>query len=54
MIVIGGMILGAAVGWRGAVKRGGNRMDIAQYAGVGVIAGGLLGLFATIGVEKVL
>lgn len=54
MIVIGGMILGAAIGWRNAAKRGGNRKDIAQYAGVGLIAGGLLGLFVTIGVEKVL
>lgn len=54
MIVISGMVLGALMGWRNAVKRGGNRMDIAQYAGVGVIAGGLLGLFATIGLEKAL
>ncbi|MBN2759527.1 MAG: apolipoprotein acyltransferase [Rhodobacteraceae bacterium] len=54
MIVIVGMILGAAMGWRNAAKRGGNSMDKAQYAGVGVIAGGLLGLFVTIGVEKVL
>jgi hypothetical protein len=54
MIVIVGMILGAALGWRNAAKRGGNRMDKAQYTGVGVILGGLLGLFATIGVEKVL
>lgn len=54
MIVIGGMILGAALGWRNAAKRGGNRADIAQYAGVGAIAGALLGLFVTIGVEKVL
>lgn len=54
MIVITGMILGAGLGWRNAAKRGGNRMDIAQYAGVGAIAGGLLGLFTTIGLEKVL
>lgn len=54
MIVIAGMILGAVLGWRKARKLGGDRADIAQYAGVGVILGGLLGLFATIGVEKVL
>ena len=39
MIVIAGMILGAILGWRKARKLGGNRMDIAQYAGVGAIAG---------------
>ncbi|MCL1627917.1 MULTISPECIES: hypothetical protein [Roseinatronobacter] len=54
MIVIAGMILGAILGWRKARKLGGNRMDIAQYAGVGAIAGALLGLFITIGLEKVL
>jgi hypothetical protein len=54
MIVIGGSVIGALIGWRNATKRGGNRLDIAQYAGVGVIVGGLLGLFATIGVERML
>lgn len=54
MIVILGCILGAVYGGRNAQKRGGNRMDIAQYAAVGGIIGGLLGLFLTIGLEKIL
>jgi hypothetical protein len=54
MIVIFGAALGAGLGWRSARARGGNRLDLAQYAGVGAIIGGLLGLFATIGVERML
>ncbi len=54
MIVLFGAIAGAVLGWRSAAKRGGNRLDIAQYAGVGAIIGALLGLFVTIGVERVL
>jgi hypothetical protein len=54
MIVIFGAFAGAILGWRNASKRGGNRLDIAQYAGVGAIVGALLGLFATIGVERML
>ena len=54
MIVIASALLGAGVGWRSAAKRGGNRLDIAQYAGVGAIVGALVGLFATIGLERML
>ncbi|MCH8466739.1 MAG: hypothetical protein LAT78_09265 [Roseinatronobacter sp.] len=54
MIVILGLAVGALWGARSAKTRGGNRKDIAQYAAVGAILGGLLGLFATIGVEKLL
>ena len=52
MIVIIGAALGLVLGLRNAAKAGGNRKDRAQYAAVGAIIGGLLGLFVTIGVEK--
>jgi prolipoprotein diacylglyceryltransferase len=54
MIVIIGMIAGGLFGVRNAKRRGGDRKDMAQYGIVGVIVGGLVGLFVTIGVEKLL
>jgi hypothetical protein len=54
MIVIFGALAGAGWGWRSAARANGNRLDKAQYAGVGAILGGLAGLFATIGVERLL
>ncbi|MBR3370234.1 MAG: hypothetical protein IKG52_06345 [Rhodobacteraceae bacterium] len=54
MIVIFGLVAGALLGLRSAHKRGGNRLDKAQYAAVGGIVGALVGLFATIGLEKLL
>ena len=54
MIVLAGLVLGAAWGGWTAQRRGGNRLDIAQYAAVGGIAGGLVGLFATIAIERIL
>ena len=52
MIVILGIVAGAVSGVRSARARGGNRKDIAQYGAVGAILGGLIGLFVTIGVER--
>ena len=54
MIVIIGMLAGALWGIRNARQRGGDRKDMAQYGIVGVIVGGLVGLFVTIGLEKLL
>lgn len=54
MIVIFGALAGAGWGFRSAARANGNGMDKAQYAGVGAIIGGLIGLFATIGVERML
>lgn len=52
MLVIGGALLGIAVGTYTAKKRGGKRADMAQYgAGYG-IAFALLGLVATIAVDR--
>ena len=52
MIVIGGAIFGAIAGGSIAAKRKGNKADIAQYATGYAIAFALLGLIATIAIEK--
>ena len=44
MIVIFGAVAGAAWGGYFAKKRGGNKLDIAQYAASSAIAFGLLAL----------
>ncbi len=54
MIVLLGIVAGAWWGYASARRQGGNTKDKAQYAAVGGIIGGLLGLFVTIGVEKML
>jgi len=54
MIVIAGLIGGAVWGAVRARRQGGNRLDMAQYAAVHAIAFGLLGLFATIALERML
>ncbi len=48
MIVLGAVLVGAILGGLIARRRGGNRLDIAQYATAMAIALGLLGLFVTI------
>lgn len=54
MIVIGGLIFGALFGAILAKTRGGRLPDMAQYAaGLGILFG-LIGLFATIILERVL
>ncbi len=52
MIVIAGLVLGAALGGYTAAKRGGKRLDILQYAAGFGIAFCLLGVFVTIFVER--
>jgi hypothetical protein len=54
MIVLAGLVLGAVWGGLTARRRGGNRLDIAQYATVWGIIGALAGLFATIALERML
>lgn len=52
MIVIAGLILGGAFGlWR-AGKRGGNTFDKIQYSLVHAILFGMLGMFATILIDR--
>jgi hypothetical protein len=52
MIVIAGLLLGAIFGALTAARRGGKRLDILQYAAGYGIAFGLLGLFLTIFIER--
>ncbi|NUB42824.1 hypothetical protein GEU84_000365 [Fertoebacter nigrum] len=54
MIVIAGLGLGAAMGASVALRRGGKVLDALQYAAGYGIAFGLLGLFATIFLERML
>ena len=52
MIVIAGVILGAVLGARLAARHGGQRADKLQYAAACAIGGALLGVLATIVVER--
>lgn len=52
MLVIAALLLGALIGGLHAHKRGGNRLDIAQYATVYAIAFGLIALFASIIISR--
>ncbi|WP_127900265.1 apolipoprotein acyltransferase [Solirhodobacter olei] len=53
MIVLAAMLLGAIFGgWR-AWRRKGNRLDIAQYAGVYLILFGLIGMVLTIVLQRI-
>lgn len=54
MVVIAGLVFGAVFGTLLARKRGGKGLDQAQYAAGFGIAFGLLGLFATIFLERIL
>lgn len=54
MLIILGLLIGAGLGARNARARGGNGMDMAQYAAVGGIIGGLAGVVATIVLERLL
>lgn len=54
MIVIAGLFGGALGGALLARKRGGRPADMAQYAAGFGIGFGLLGLFATIALERLL
>ena len=49
MLVILGAILGALVGAKTAIRRGGNRLDIIQFCSVYALAFGLAGMFLTLG-----
>ncbi|MGB3313666.1 MAG: hypothetical protein WBB85_04595 [Albidovulum sp.] len=48
MIFFPAILIGAALGWYRAAKRGGNRLDKLQYAGTHAILFAILGLFVTI------
>lgn len=48
MIVILLAILGAALGWRLATKRDGDRLDKLQYAAAFMLGFSIVGLFLTL------
>lgn len=54
MIVLAGLFGGAVLGALRARSRGGKPLDQAQYATGYGIAFGLLGMFVTIGLERML
>lgn len=54
MLVIGGLVIGALWGGFSARRRGGKPADIAQYAAVYAILLGILGLFLTIVIERLM
>ncbi|MCU0827002.1 MAG: hypothetical protein MUE52_06265 [Tabrizicola sp.] len=54
MFVIGGLVLGVAFGGLSAKRRGGKPADIAQYAAVYAILFGLIGLFLTLFLDRML
>ena len=52
MIVIAAAIIGAALGWRRAGRLGGDRRDKAQYAVAYALAFSIIGLFATVIIDR--
>ncbi|SIN97723.1 hypothetical protein [Vannielia litorea] len=54
MIVLAALVLGALAGFAHASRRKGNALDKLQYMAVYALLFALIGLFATIGLEKVL
>jgi hypothetical protein len=54
MLVIGGLVIGALGGGLRARARGGKAADIAQYAAVHAIIFGLIGLFLTLYLDRML
>ncbi len=52
MIVIAAALLGAVIGGMTARKRGGNKLDIAQYAAGYALAFVIVGLIATVVIDR--
>lgn len=53
MIVIAGLVIGAAIGARTALKRGGRKLDALQYGAAYGILFALVGLVITIVVGRI-
>lgn len=47
-----GLLLGAVLGALNARRHGGKRLDLLQWAAVGAIIGGIVGLFALVVIER--
>lgn len=54
MIVIAGAVIGAILGALTARKRGGNRLDMAQYAAGFAMAFVVVGMVATVLIDRTL
>lgn len=52
MIVIAAIVIGAALGWRRATQLGGNTRDKLQYAGGFALAFSLIGILATVILDR--
>ena len=52
MIVLAGFLLGALWGALHARRRKGNRLDVAQYAGIFGIIGAVIGLLAAVILDR--
>ncbi len=52
MIVIAALVLGAFIGWKRAARLGGNGRDRLQYAAAHGLAFTIMGLFATLLIER--
>ncbi|MDP2062626.1 MAG: hypothetical protein Q8J98_05905 [Phaeovulum sp.] len=54
MIVILGALVGALLGYWQAFRRGGNGLDRAQYSAVYAIIFAIIGMFATLAVDRLI
>lgn len=54
MVIIGLFVIGAILGVVHQKRRGGSRLDMAQYGAVWALIGAIIGMFATIGIERML
>lgn len=52
MIIIAALAVGAFLGWRRASKLGGDRRDKAQYAAAFALGLAVLGLFASVLIDR--
>ena len=49
---LSGLLIGALLGALGARQRSGKRLDLFQWAAVGAIMGGIVGLFVLVFIER--
>lgn len=54
MILAAAIILGVVLGWRHASRLGGNRKDQLQYAAVYALILSVIGLFASIIIDRMI
>lgn len=54
MILLPAILIGAFLGWRRAGRLGGDKRDKAQYAAVYALAFSVIGLFATVIIDRMI